>query len=365
MSIWAEEGIGRVAKWCDDFVMLRYPTRGNGTLKDPYEYSYDRAKALRKIESLGVPWHPQKGQEFGNTFTYVGLDWDINAKTVSLPDGKRLKYLAMVEKLMNQRQCNLQTIQGVIGCLSSCTVIVPMCRSYLQFMDDFCKSFGSSKKTKVLLMPGDVIFDLEWWATTLRNPVWLKRELHPDPRVSLVLHVYVNPDKGIGITYDENSPKNEWSRWSAWRLQRPARGLFEWMTSDDKNWRLLQEAIAIEIAVYLVLYSGNGLHNMAIKICCTAYGRFAKVWEKGRHPNREVNMSIRRTVETLEEKGVRLVLECTDDGATSSRGKLARKLAQGVEGPAEKRESIAVDLPPEIAPFVKEVMSEPTMSTWD
>ena len=66
------------------FVFLHRP----GTFRDgDFLYDYDRSEMLRRIHSLGVPWHDEKGDDlFLFITTFIGFCWDIPQKLVTLPE---------------------------------------------------------------------------------------------------------------------------------------------------------------------------------------------------------------------------------------------------------------------------------------
>jgi hypothetical protein len=45
-------------------------------------YSYNLTSIKSIIAPLGIPWHKNKGQEFLDTFVYLGFHWDLPNKTI-------------------------------------------------------------------------------------------------------------------------------------------------------------------------------------------------------------------------------------------------------------------------------------------
>ena len=79
VDIWMVEGIRPILKYKDDLNIFRYPTEDGAIREGTFLYTYDREQALSRIESLKVPWHPEKGTlKFDNKFTFIGMLWDIN-----------------------------------------------------------------------------------------------------------------------------------------------------------------------------------------------------------------------------------------------------------------------------------------------
>ncbi|KAJ7644176.1 hypothetical protein FB45DRAFT_861630 [Roridomyces roridus] len=77
-------------KFEDDLAIIRY-LLANGT------YRFDRQSIEELIAPLKVPWHPTKtGVKFVEVAVWIGFTWDFRHHRVSVPEDKRLKYLARV-----------------------------------------------------------------------------------------------------------------------------------------------------------------------------------------------------------------------------------------------------------------------------
>ena len=89
VDIWEGEGVFPVPIYEDDLKVFRIPTATGAFLEGDFHYDYDRAEMLCHIESLGIPWHEEKGDDhFTFVTTFIGFQWDIPQKLVSLPEGK-------------------------------------------------------------------------------------------------------------------------------------------------------------------------------------------------------------------------------------------------------------------------------------
>ena len=85
VDIWAVTGIKPILKYEDDLNIFWFPVKDGPFVEGEYCYSYDRADALRRIESLGVPWYPEKGTLlFSEIFIFIGMLWD-HSKPQGLP----------------------------------------------------------------------------------------------------------------------------------------------------------------------------------------------------------------------------------------------------------------------------------------
>ncbi len=107
------KGVQALIKWVDDFVFFRYPKRihEDGSA----EYTYDADLIWHTAKELGWPWAIDKFKPFQSSFTYVGFDWDIAEKFVSLPDAKKTKYLNKLESWVAGSQHTKDEIKSIIG----------------------------------------------------------------------------------------------------------------------------------------------------------------------------------------------------------------------------------------------------------
>lgn len=123
VDIWEGEGVRPVLKYEDDLKIFRTPSTDGVFIDGEFCYDYDREEMLRRIESLGVPWHEGKGDDyFTFVTTFIGYLWDIPQKLVSLPEGKRLKFQERVRRFLNDfcdhhHPCNLLDVQKIHGSL--------------------------------------------------------------------------------------------------------------------------------------------------------------------------------------------------------------------------------------------------------
>jgi len=54
-------------------------------------------------DHLGIPWESSKTVPFGSVIPYLGFSWDLNTRTVTLPDNKKGKYLACIDEWRQRR----------------------------------------------------------------------------------------------------------------------------------------------------------------------------------------------------------------------------------------------------------------------
>ena len=130
INIWEHHDISLAVKWVDNFSVFHFPKIdsffhgiSNGVM---HTYGYDLTFIKAIIAPLGIPWHKDKGQEFSNTFSYLGFHWDLPNKTVSLSNLKHKKYICKLLSLISaceRAQVFKAHAESLIGTLSHITFI--------------------------------------------------------------------------------------------------------------------------------------------------------------------------------------------------------------------------------------------------
>jgi hypothetical protein len=331
---WAELEVGPVRKWVDDFVVFRFPISGDGSLGDPYLYLYDRESMLAKIESLGIPWHKSKGQDFDSSFVYLGFHWDLASKTVSLTDEKRLKFKGRVDdflRLYENSQAPIDAILSLNGSLSHIAFVYPRGRSFLPNISAFTSSFPSNFHHRY--PPKSVISDLKWWSRTLAISDW-KCSLRPRlPVQDIGLFVDASTSWGIGLILGSGAG------WDAWALTDKPRSPFQHI-----GWL---EAVAVELALHVLV--ARGVHSSHILIYSDNQGVIG-AWNRGRGRNPEINLSIRRAELLAHEHAIALSFNFVD-----SEDNLADPISRGILGPVEQHLASSFPLPVDLRPFLRHV----------
>jgi hypothetical protein len=175
INIWEYHEISPAVKWVDDFNVFHFP-KPHGTflgISDGviHSYGYDLTSIKSLIAPLGIPWHKNKGQEFSDTFSYLGFHWDLLNKTVSLLDHKRDKYFRKVSSLISaceSSQVLKPQVKSVIGTLSHITFVHCQGRSYMSNLYKWLASFLSNYIPRWI--SSLALSDLRWWSS-LKDPL--------------------------------------------------------------------------------------------------------------------------------------------------------------------------------------------------
>jgi len=168
-------------------------------------YSYDCADALRRIESLDVPWHPEKGALFfSEVFVFISMLWDIWNHKVSLPENKCLKYLQHVRDFITSFEshcCQLRDVEQIHGTFCYISFIYVEGRSHLPSLSNFAASFKGNEFMGCYAPPS-LFTDLKWWACKLEDQSFYW-ELSPHgSTLNPGIFVDASTSWGIGIMFN-------------------------------------------------------------------------------------------------------------------------------------------------------------------
>jgi hypothetical protein len=171
VDIWECEGVGPIIKYEDDLSIFRVPIDKPSELypEPRYIHAYNRTEALSRIRDLQFTWHPEKGQDSGPSFKYIGFLWDIEARSVSLPADKRLKFLDRARNSVanfKSYKCQVKDVMKIHGSLCHIAYVYPEGRNRLASLSNFTASFNDNSYAK-RFPPSSVISDLRWWIDEL------------------------------------------------------------------------------------------------------------------------------------------------------------------------------------------------------
>lgn len=174
-------------------------------------YAYCLADVDTLSAELGIPWEKSKDSDFAFTQIFAGLDWNLQASTVGLPERKANKYLVAIREWQTHpsRTYTLEVVQKLYGKLLHCALVVPRGRAYLtglEAMLSVCADRPFVPHSPVR----SIRADLEWWMDILQQH-HLCRPI-PYPRQLVDLAAFSDASSGIGIAITVGD------RWRAWRL---------------------------------------------------------------------------------------------------------------------------------------------------
>jgi hypothetical protein len=89
------------------------------------EYAYSLEDVDNVTAELGVPWERSKDVPFSKIVPFIGFDWDLDRKTVSLQEKKKGRYFSAVEEWLRREKHTLEDVQKLYGKLLHTCLIVP------------------------------------------------------------------------------------------------------------------------------------------------------------------------------------------------------------------------------------------------
>ena len=237
------------------------------TPNEEYAYSMIDVKAISS--QLGVLWERTKDIPFSRVAPFIGFDWDLDRKTVSLQEKKREKYLHTIVEWQRRKTHVLEDVQKLYGKLLHTCLIVLEGRAYLTKIE---KMMGISHDTplKPRRPPRHTNSDLLWWLQTLDKPN-LTHKI-PGPQEVVDIHAFSNASStvGIGVVIRD--------RWRAWALKTG------WNNDGrDITWA---EAVGMELLVRIIIR--DALAGARVKIFGDNRG-VIEGWWTGRSRNEKVN----------------------------------------------------------------------------
>ncbi|SJL01331.1 uncharacterized protein ARMOST_04651 [Armillaria ostoyae] len=243
------------------------------------------------IAMINIPWHKEKWSDFNFMFIYIGFYWDIQAKSVALPENKHLKYLQHVRNFIDlyQHDCAplLQTLT-LQGSLVHIAFVHLLGHSHLPLLFYFSSQFNGNKLScRYLSKP--LINDLHWREDALSPPdiSCLLKPYGP----TLILEIFMNAstDWRIGIIID--------SFWDAWHL------IPGWK---DQGWNIgWLEALAVELMIYTL--EERGIHDVSVTVHSDNQGVIGS-FDKGQSRSISMNLTIQRSHIVLKDKNIHLSL---------------------------------------------------------
>jgi hypothetical protein len=270
----------RALRWVDDIPIARLDG-GSSALQ----------QVLELCRFLGVEVAPDKVFDFGPKQTFFGFEWDIGARSISVPTAKREKYLARLEKLESHGRPDLKELQKLLGCLVHLSLVVEEGPTNMSGLFQFAKGWNpvTPFRKHHLLGHARAEADLAFWKAVLQAD--LSVPLQQPPPVS-PLEVFTDAScVGIGVVIGQSG------------LSLSIRqGAF-----DKPGFNIgTAEAMAVEIAL-LVLVNTFGVNNVSIQMNVDNSG-VVDGWMRRRSRNLPTNQVFIRILKILRTHKLALFL---------------------------------------------------------
>lgn len=145
----------RIFRWVDDDLCVK--------LKSSSVSMLDLVKAS---ETLGVKTNASKYAEFDVKQMYIGFEWNVAERTVSLSASKLLKRRMELDEFWKKISWKKNDLEKINGKLNHLTLILPQLKPYLTANFRWLASWKKPINRKA---PDDVLEDMSFWRTTLTS----------------------------------------------------------------------------------------------------------------------------------------------------------------------------------------------------
>lgn len=266
VAIYHKAGFELIRKWVDDFLVIRLP-----------HLTWTEEEFIALTSCCGVPWSLEKLRRFAAIQRYIGFDWDLERKLVSLPEEKFRKILDLLScwQLIGA-SFTAKEAAGLHGKLVHVACIFPLIRPFLRSIAVFAGGFRSARAH---LRPSSAVAaDLPWIQSLLLLLPNCVPLADPSP-VDIGWWGDASTSFGIGIVVQ--------NRWAVWRWA-PGFKVGPHHTFDI-GWA---EAVAVELglraALHLGIISESAPSNLSYIVRSDNAGVVA-VTNKGRSRSSETN----------------------------------------------------------------------------
>ncbi|KAJ1299277.1 hypothetical protein OPQ81_005343 [Rhizoctonia solani] len=329
--IYAALGFGTVLKWVDDFLFIQAPPASDHH-NGPTPFSLD---AIYEIAvTLGWPWKPSKSVPFANIFVYLGFEWNIARRWVSLPPAKREKYLARIRAWLLLVSVSLNETKKIVGSLMHCTLAIPEGRPHMASLIAFQATFPRAHNKRFLqkVIPENARGGADWWIAKLMSDSCDSSIARPPPKARVHISSNASTSFGLGVVID-----NQW--WS-WRL------LGGWKSNNrDIGWA---KAVALELAVEGVI--ALGIRNASIVCHCDNQG-VVYAGAVGRSRNAQQNATFIRILDKAAATGLHITIRYIKSAENP-----ADEPSRGIAPKSRLPSTVHIPIPSTYAPYIAPAM---------
>jgi hypothetical protein len=180
LTFWGKSYDDRsVDEYVEDFAFpLRDLSAGSVRSAEDMLYNCSIDDINRISAALGLQWALPKDHAYASANPYHGMRWDVDARTVSLDEDTRARYLESVIEWLSKRQHDLAEAQKLSGRLQYVSFLLPSGRPYLAELYKFIRLYDARTADaaghdphKPLSASGLCREELEWWRTELGKPI--------------------------------------------------------------------------------------------------------------------------------------------------------------------------------------------------
>lgn len=304
VAIYQASGIRALTKWVDDFFVIIFPSE-----------TWTEEDFMALTSRLGVPWSLEKLRRFSTVQRFTGFDWDLDNRTVSLPQEKLTAAIALVRSWgAPASRFSAKEAASLHGKLVHISSIFRCIRPFLRSASHFASAHTSSHAYAAKRAPGpNMQADLSWIRFILESsPNCLP--LRPSAPIDLAWWGDASSSFGIGVVVG--------GHWAIWRY---APGFRVGPKQDyDIGWA---EAVAVELALRIAFHHHIITHSShagcSFLVRSDNQGVVAVV-NKGRSRSQNTNRILKEIYKLLARNQISL---CTE--YVTSRENVTDALSRG------------------------------------
>jgi hypothetical protein len=196
VAIYEKAGFGPIRKWVDDFFVIRLPHQ-----------NWTEEEFIKLSAAFGVPWSLEKLRAFAIIQCYIGFDWDLALRVVSLPEEKMEKTISLLQSwLIKGARFMANEAASLHGKLIHISSIFPLIRPFLRSVALFANKFKSKRAR--LHVPSTLSADLQW-VTEILSISPRERPLRTQHPIDLQWWGDASTSFGVGVIIGQH--------WAAWK----------------------------------------------------------------------------------------------------------------------------------------------------
>lgn len=270
---------------------------------DDMRFCYNTADIDWISDQLQIPWQLEKDSGWSETVTYLGFDWDLGRKVVSLTAAKREKYRAAIAEWQGSRSHDKREAERLYGKLLHASQVLPAGRAYLTSLEYFICSFRDSP-FQHRSPPRRLRGELDWWSQQLASARSISRRV-PGRELYCDLAAFSDASSGVSIGISIRGFWRAWSWVDGWRTLGGEKR--------DIGWA---EAVGFELLVRTLIRFD---HHSAFRVFGDNQG-VIEGWANGRSRNFATNTVFRRVHDLLKEHDIDILLRYVPGSSNPADG---------------------------------------------
>ena len=166
---WILRGLGRDSGDCTPFQVVNYVDDTGGVEKNEERAgeAFDKMGSL--LVDLGLEESKKKAEPPSTKMTFLGVEFDSKAMTMSVPPSKLTEIKAEIGLWLRRTTINKKELQSLLGKLFWVAKCVKYARVFMGRLLDQLRTMSSIKDTKKIKLKEESRKDILWWSQYLEH----------------------------------------------------------------------------------------------------------------------------------------------------------------------------------------------------